>query len=80
MMSELITGYINLKEGGSVSDQFEKTFDGAEGFDEQNPNALKYVLIRCKQILNDSPFEDDYELRDYVENLEDYLKKNKDDE
>lgn len=74
MQSQLIAGYIELKEGSSVRRQFADTFNGNEGFDEQNVNALKYILDHCKTILSDSPFIDNSDLNEYIENLEDYLK------
>lgn len=75
MISELIKGFIESKEGSVVAQQFEDTFDGVEGFEEQNANALKYILRRCQEIQRTEVFNDPYELDEYVENLEDYLSK-----
>lgn len=74
MLTDLISGYITLKEGNSVADQFTKTFEQAEGFDEQNRNALKYILPLVNDILKSELLADNDDLKEYVESLTHYLK------
>lgn len=75
-LEEIIAGYIESKEGSSVSTQFTDTFEGSEGFDEQNNNALKLILKRCEDLSKSEILNDESgELSEYIDNLTDYLKK-----
>ena len=76
MKTELLEGYIKLKKGSSVSDQFIATFEGAEGMDEQNVNALKYILECCIEVRNSEVFGTWNDLNEYIENLNDYITNN----
>lgn len=76
MLQEIISAFIESEHGSAVSQQFDDTFDGAEGFDEQYENALKYILKSCEKLIRADVLKDgNNELSEYIENLADYLQK-----
>jgi len=66
---------INSRHGWSVAEQFEDTYAKGQSFDEQNDNALKYILDELQQISKSNVLNADAmaDLAYYMENLKKYL-------
>jgi hypothetical protein len=73
----LIAAYIESIHGSAVSDQFTDTFINGESFEDQNDNALKYVLRECKDVLKGNALIDNEDLESYIDRLESYMKNQK---
>jgi hypothetical protein len=67
---------INSRHGWSVAEQFEDTYSKGQSFDEQNDNALKYILDELQQISKSNVLNADAmaDLEYYMENLKKYLR------
>lgn len=75
MLTELISKYLEAEHGTAVCEQFEKTFEQEEEFDDQNYNALTYIKTSVSRLRRAELFKDEYneEIDDYLDNLESYL-------
>ena len=71
---DLVKAVVNSKHGWAVAEQFEATFNG-ESFEEQNHNALRYIQMVIRDILNKDVLSDVsfLELKEYHDELEDYM-------
>lgn len=65
-------------EGRGISDQLTCTFEGNESFDDQNRNALEYVLNFINEILKAELFSAYHtsEIEEYRDRLAEYLASN----
>lgn len=77
MLSTIVTAFINSTYGWAVADQFKKTFDQEESFEDQNGNALKYIRTSVWDLLQSSYLSEAAhdELEEYLEGLDNYLAK-----
>jgi hypothetical protein len=75
LLQQLISGYINSKHGWAVAEQFESTFSNIKDFEQQNGNALRFILESINELLCTDFFSDDAydEIQDYKEDLTNYL-------
>ena len=74
-ISDLVKSVIEAEHGRAIAEQFEKTFNNEEKFEEANFNALRYIRNIVEEILN-SKILNDYvqdELQEYRDDLEDYM-------
>ena len=74
-ISGLVKSVIEAEHGRAIAEQFEKTFNNEEKFEEANFNALRYIRNIVEEILN-SRILNDYvqdELQEYRDDLEDYM-------
>jgi hypothetical protein len=74
-LDQIVKAIINSEHGWAVADQFEATFNG-EPFEEQNGNALRYIMntLRYGILMSDMFSEDALEeLQGYYYKLEDYM-------
>ena len=74
-LRKIITTIINGEHGWSVSDQFERSFDG-EAFEEQNMNALGYIKNCLRyDVIKSGVFNDEAmdEINEYYDKLVKYL-------
>ena len=75
-VKDLVSAFINSKQGWAVAEQFEDTFTEEESFEEQNGYALSLVAKDCTDLLKSGLLDEDaaYELEAYAERLREYLK------
>ena len=74
-ISGLVKSVIEAEHGRVIAEQFEKTFNNEEKFEEANFNALRYIRNIVEEILR-SRILNDYvqdELQEYRDDLEDYM-------
>ena len=74
-ISGLVKSVIEAEHGRAIAEQFEKTFNNEEKFEEANFNALRYIRNIVEEILR-SRILNDYvqdELQEYRDDLEDYM-------
>ena len=74
-ISGLVKSVIEAEHGRAIAEQFEKTFNNEEKFEEANFNALRYIRNIIEEILR-SRILNDYvqdELQEYRDDLEDYM-------
>lgn len=74
-ISGLVKSVIEAEHGRAIAEQFEKTFNNEEKFEEANFNALRYIRDIIEEILRSSMLNDYVydKLQEYRDNLEDYM-------
>ena len=74
---KVLSAIIESKDGSVVADQFEATFydSTASNFDEQNPNALKYIRETLTEVKYAECFTEDVinQINEYLEDLNKYF-------
>lgn len=70
---ELVSGIICLKYGDKVSDQFIDVYENNEPLEEQNRNALRYILEVLKEVLEYELIVEDWIIDDIVTELKEFL-------
>lgn len=75
MLETIISSYIESQWGRIVSNQFIKVYEEGEDFEEQNHNALRYILKSMKQIRESEILKEQYneEIDEYMLNRSPYL-------
>ena len=75
ILQQLISGYIDSKQGWAIAEQFDSTFSNAQDFEKQNRNALIRIYSSVNELLSsDFLSEDAYdELHSYRDDLNEYL-------
>ena len=75
ILQQLISGYIDSKQGWAIAEQFDSTFSNAQDFEKQNRNALIRIYSSVNELLSsDFLSEDAYdELQAYKDDLNEYL-------
>ena len=73
--SELVKSVVNSEHGWAVAEQFEKTYNNEEKFEEANFNALRYIKGVIDDILYSKLLNADAhnELYEYRCELEEYM-------
>ena len=73
--SELVKAIVNSEHGYAVAEQFEKTYNNEEKFEDANFNALRWIRGVIEDILHSKLLNADAhnELHEYRDELEDYL-------
>ena len=73
--SELVKSVVNSEHGWAVAEQFEKTYNNEEKFEEANFNALRYIKGVIDDILYSKLLNADAhnELHEYRDELEEYM-------
>jgi hypothetical protein len=73
--SELVKSVVNSEHGWAVAEQFEKTYNNEEKFEEANFNALRYIKGVIDDILHSKLLNEDAhnELYEYRDELEEYM-------
>jgi len=72
---DVVSKVIYAEHGWAVAEQFDDTAGDPGAFPQQNINALEYIKGTVKDLVIYGPFDEDStdELRDYLEDLEEYL-------
>jgi hypothetical protein len=72
---EVTSKVIYAIHGWAVAEQFDDTCSDTEAFDDQNPNALRYIQTTVKELVKYGPFDGDAtdELEQYLNELNRYL-------
>ena len=77
MLEKMLYGLIESEHGSCVADQFECTWRDFEDLEDQNENALEYIVDALEELIGAYVLSTDseMELEDYIKRLKDYLKK-----
>ena len=76
--SDVVSAFISKHHGSAVADQFIATFENNDSFEDQNENALQYIVETINDLIESCCFTNNVntELDYYLEELKDYLTSN----